>query len=162
MKEKANDLSELKGLGKIILILAGAFIIMYLLTLGATKLGWFDTGYTKPNVEDAVISYEKIMAGSVFDKKDDSYYVAIANFKNTNNMYYQSIVSAYKSKKEHLPFYVVDLSDELNKSIISDTNNTKATKASELKVKDLTLIKITNGKIEKYITGIENIETELK
>ena len=27
MKEKTNDLSELKGLGKIILILAGAFII---------------------------------------------------------------------------------------------------------------------------------------
>lgn len=104
MKEKTNDLSELKGLGKIILILAGAFIIMYALTLGATKLGWFDTGYTKPNVEDAVISYEKIMAGSVFDKKDDSYYVAIANFDKTNNMYYQSIVSSYKSKKEHLPF----------------------------------------------------------
>lgn len=57
---------------------------------------------------------------------------------------------------------MVDLSDELNKSIISDTNNTKAKKASELKVKDLTLLKITNGKIEKYITGIENIETELK
>ena len=51
---------------------------------------------------------------------------------------------------------------KLNKSIISDTNNTKAKKASELKVKDLTLLKITNGKIEKYITGIENIETELK
>ena len=33
---------------------------------------------------------------------------------------------------------------------------------SELKVKDLTHLKITNGKIEKYITGIENIETELK
>lgn len=69
MKEKTNDLSELKGLGKIILILASAFIIMYLLTLGATKLGWFDTSYTKPNVEEAVISYEKIMAGSVFEDR---------------------------------------------------------------------------------------------
>lgn len=160
MKEKTNDLSELKGLGKIIIVLSIIFIVMYLLTIGATKLGWFETGYTKPSVSESVISYEKIIAGSILDKKDKEYYVAIADF--SNNMYYSSIISTYKDKEDKLPIYYVDLSDELNKSIISNEDNTKAKSVSELKVKDLTLIKVSNNKISKYITGISNIENELK
>ena len=37
--KKSEDLSELKGLGKILLILVGAFIVMYLITLSANKAG---------------------------------------------------------------------------------------------------------------------------
>ena len=162
MKEKTNDLSELKGLVKIIIVLVIAFLVMYLLTVGATKLGWFDIGYTKPEIAESVINYDKIIAGSIFDKKDTDYYVAIADFSGTNNIYYESIISNYKEKESKLPIYYVDLSDELNKSIISEENNTKATNASELKIKDVTLIKITNKKVSKYIIGIDDILNELK
>ena len=67
--KKTENLSELKGLGKILLILVGAFIVMYLITLSANKAGLFDPGYNKPEVSDAVISYENIMAGTIFNRE---------------------------------------------------------------------------------------------
>ena len=79
--KKTENLSELKGLGKILLILVVAFIAMYLITLGANKAGLFDPGYNKPEVSDAVISYENIMAGTIFNR-EGNYYVAILDSKD--------------------------------------------------------------------------------
>jgi hypothetical protein len=45
-----------------------------------------------------------------------------------------------------------------NKKFLSDEENKNAKTASELKIKGITLIKINKGKIEKYISGSEDIE----
>ena len=92
--KKSEDLSELKGLGKILLILVVAFIAMYLITLGANKAGLFDPGYNKPEIGDAVISYENIMAGTIFNR-EGNYYVAILDSKDKMNTYYESVISNY-------------------------------------------------------------------
>ena len=39
-----------------------------------------------------------------------------------------------------------------------ETANKKATKVSELSINDITLIKISNGKITTYLVGNEEIE----
>ena len=148
--KKSEDLSELKGLGKILLILVGAFIVMYLITLGANKAGLFDPGYTKPEVSDAVISYENIMAGTIFNR-EGNYYVAILDSKDKMNTYY-----------DKTPLYVVDLSDELNKSIIGEEDNTLASSLSDMSVKSSTLLLVKDGKIVKYIIDMDTIESELK
>lgn len=159
--KKSEDLSELKGLGKILLILVGAFIIMYLITLGANKAGLFDPGYNKPEVSDAVISYENIMAGTIFNR-EGSYYVAILDSKDKMNTYYESVISNYQKKEDKTPLYVVDLSDELNKSIIGEEDNIKASSLSDMSVKSSTLLLIKNGKIVKYLIDMDSIESELK
>ena len=154
--KKSEDLSELKGLGKILLILVVAFIAMYLITLGANKAGLFDPGYNKPEVGDAVISYENIMAGTIFNR-EGNYYVAILDSNDKMNTYYESVISNYQN-----PLYVVDLSDELNKSIIGEEDNIKASSLSDMSVKSSTLLLIKNGKIVKYIIDMDTIESELK
>ncbi len=159
--KKTENLSELKGLGKILLILVGAFIVMYLITLGANKAGLFDPGYNKPEVSDAVISYENIMAGTIFNR-EGNYYVAILDSKDKMNAYYESVISNYQKKEDKTPLYVVDLSDELNKSIIGEEDNIKASSLSDMSVKSSTLLLIKNGKIVKYIIDMDTIESELK
>ena len=64
--------------------------------------------------------------------------------------------------KEHKHVYTIDLSNELNKAQYDAENvNTKAKKVSEMKVGDITLIKVKNGKIEKYIVDYAKMEKEL-
>ena len=159
--KKSEDLSELKGLGKILLILVGTFIVMYLITLSANKAGLFDPGYNKPEVSDAVISYENIMAGTIFNR-EGNYYVAILDSKDKMNTYYESLISNYQKKEDKTPLYVVDLSDELNKSIFGEEDNIKASSLSDMSVKSSTLLLIKNGKIVKYIIDMDTIESELK
>ena len=64
--------------------------------------------------------------------------------------------------KAKIPVYKVDISKGENASCVSDTSNPNAKNASELKINDITLIRITNGKIAKYISGSEKIEAQFK
>ena len=78
------------------------------------------------------------------------------------NTYYESVISNYQKKEDKTPLYVVDLSDELNKSIIGKEDNIKASSLSDMSVKSSTLLLIKNGKIVKYIIDMDTIESELK
>ena len=49
----------------LVIVLISVFGMVYLLTVGARKLGWFDERYTAPSVDEASISYEYIEASSV-------------------------------------------------------------------------------------------------
>ena len=53
------------------------------------------------------------------------------------------------------------MSKKENSKYKSDTANNKAKNVNELKINDITLIKITNGKISSYIIGRESIEEYL-
>ena len=77
----------------------------------------------------------------------------VANFdKNLNS----NISDLVASKK--LPVYKVDMSKGENASYLSDTSNPNAKSVDELKINDVTVIRVKKGKIIKYITGVENIE----
>ena len=60
-----------------------------------------------------------------------------------------------------IPVYKVDMSKEENSKYKSESANKNAKNVSELKINDITLIKITNGKISSYIIGRESIEEYL-
>ena len=55
----------------------------------------------------------------------------------------------------------MDLSEGLNKMIISDSSNSSAQTVSDLKINGHTLIKVSGGRNVKYIEGDENIKIEL-
>ena len=58
--------------------------------------------------------------------------------------------------------YYVDMSNALNKKFASDTGNSSATKADELKINGPTLIRFANNKIVEYVEGVEKIADYLK
>lgn len=161
-EQKKVNTSELKSLIILVIILSVVFGVIYLLTLGANKMGLFEPSYVKPEVGDAVISYENISAGTILDRAEKEYYVAIADFDANKNITYRSELSIYGNKKESLPVYIVDLSDAINSNIIGDKDNKNAKTINELSVVNPTLIFVKEGKISKYIIGEDEIVKELK
>lgn len=110
----------------------------------------------KVKIAEGSISYEQISAGSTFSMSDKKYLVIFYNRDNGGDI--TTAVSNYKSKDKALPIYYVDYNDAINASVTSkDSSNPKATKASELKVKNPTLIEISNGSISQYIEGEEKV-----
>lgn len=161
-KEEVVDNSKLiKELIIIVIVIASVFGVIYLLTLGATKLGWFDQHYTKPSVEDAVISYENIEVGTMFNRSEEDYYVVLADGES-DIMYLNTLITNYKKKEDALTLYFVDLSDGLNKSVVSEQSITTSSKVTELKINDMTLIHVKNGKNIESFVGVDNIANILK
>ena len=131
----------------VVLVIA---VLFYLLTI------YIINKPDKVRVTEGSISYEQISAGSTFSMSDKNYLVIFYNRDNSGDI--TTAVSNYKSKDKALPIYYVDYNDAINASVTSkDSSNPKATKASELKVKDPTLIEISNGSISQYIEGEEKV-----
>lgn len=134
--------------------------LMYLMGLGFQKLGAFDIGYTAPSKEAATISYEYIPVSTVFNRSDKEYFVLFDNYESsiTSDSYINQLIS---NDKSHV-YYKVDMSLKENAKVKGETANKNASNVSELSINDITLIKITNGKITMYLTGSESIEDYLE
>ncbi len=127
--------------------------VVYLGTIGLEKLGVFEEGYTKPIKTETNISYEYILIGTVFNRTEKEYYVIFDDFEKNLYSHISSIVS-----KKNLPVYKVDMSKSENALFKSEESNPNAKNVDELKINGLTVVKIKNGKIDKYYTGLDNIE----
>ena len=133
--------------------------VMYLFVFGMQKLGVFEAGYTKPSKEEAKFDYEYINVGTVFNRVEKEYYVLFDNYKDSysSDAYINSLLSETKTKA-----YKVDMSKKENQSVEGKEPNKKASNTNELSINDITLIKIKDGKIDKYFVGREDIEEYLK
>lgn len=148
------------GFKKFFIILASvlAFIgILYLGVLGLEKLGVFEEGYTKPNKGTTEISTEYIMIGTVFNRSEKEYLVLFDDYSKNLNPYINTLATNNK-----LRVYKVDMSKPENAKYKSEEENKNPKKDSDLKINGLTLIKVSNGKVNKYITGVDSIEEYLK
>ncbi len=138
---------ELKKLFIILGIILLIIVILYLI------IGIFVTKDIKifGNTDDeeviSTIQYQEILAGQTFNMNQDEYYVIFSD--STGNYYsiYKNIADSQTDKS----IYLVDLSNPLNQSYVSDESNKDVQKASDLKVKDNTLIKINNKTNIEYI-----------
>ena len=110
------------------------------------------------SITEKKFSYEKIMIGNVFNRDEKNYLVLFDNYKNYKvNSYINNLI-----KNSDETVYKVDMSLSENASHISDESNKNATSSEELRINDVTLIKISKGKIVKYLTGSEEIESYLE
>lgn len=160
-KEILNNLSDTKtsNIIKCIVAVLIIFAIMYLITVLILKKSSAD--YITKNDEKTTIQYSEILAGTSFSKKESEYLVLFYDFKSDNASTYEGLYSDYKAKDEHLPIYYVDLSNTMNKSVVSENSNHEASNAEELRINGVTLIKFENNKISEYIEGEEDISNYL-
>ncbi len=146
---------------KFIYILIGVAIVTVCLYFISSKLlvkdGVDDTDDT--NVEET-ISYDTVLGGNVFNRPEDEYYVLAYDSSSLKASYYAVLISTFDKTKGNIYFMNLDL--ETNKQYIKEPTNTKPTKPSELALKEPTLIKIKDGKVDKYLENLEDIEKELK
>jgi hypothetical protein len=131
-------------------------IVVVLLVIGLFYLFavYITSKPQKIYVPEESISYEQITAGSTFNMSDSEYIVLF--YSRENNTEITDKISNYKTRN-NIGVYYVDLDDAINNTVISNTSNKEATKASELKVTNPTIIRIKNGKITDYVEGQNNV-----
>lgn len=157
---EVNKQEELNSAIKTTIIVLVSVGILYLCVIGMEKLGLFEKGYTKPEKEEVVIDYEFIDIGTVFNRSDKNYYVLFDNYESdfTKDPYINMLLD---NQEDHR-VYKVDMSLKSNEKYLSEEENPNAQSVKDLKINGITLIKVSNGKNVKYVSGSENIEEYLK
>lgn len=179
-QEKLNDKVTIKNIKKVdidkytseeskevkrFIIILLSIIVLVLAVYGITRL----INKDKDNNDDRTVTagsidYDKVSVGTLFNRADNEYYVIVYDGEAPNAIYYSALMNKYMDKEKSNKVYFCDLSNELNKKYYvgeDKDSNPKATTSSELAFKDLTLIKIKNGKIVKYLETLDTIKTEL-
>ena len=127
-----------------------------------TKDLFKDNANNSEVVQEGKVNYDVAIMGQLLNRPYKEYYAVIYDSTGDYSADMYSLVYSYSNKKNHKHIYTIDLSNELNKKYYDVENvNKKATKVEDIKVGDITLIKVKNGKIEKYIVDYTKMEKEL-
>jgi len=164
IKYETEESKEIKKFVIVLIVIIFAVALFYLATRMFITKDLFTGSNTKTEeTTTGEINYDVAIMGEILNRPYKTYYVAIYN--KTEGEYMSEMISlvyAYTAKDEHLHVYTVDLSNELNKSYY-DPENIKldVDNLKDLKVGDITLLKIKNGEIIKYYTDLEKMKKEL-
>ena len=162
IEEKQDDFtSNISSKVFAIIGIAIFFCIFYLITIYITDQNKEKTD--EDTDTEVTISYKNIIAGRSFDMGEGDYLVI---YYDTNDEDISSKVSEamseYEAKEDKLSIYVVDLHDSINTRYKSDESNTHPNNASEIKIKDTTVIKFSNKEVSEYIEGTDSVVEYLK
>ena len=147
--------SEVKR-GIIIVVVAVLVVLfMYFLT---TRILAKDDSSNEDKVRENAIQYDEILAGESFNKTGEYYVI----YYDSTNQYssISSLISSYQLNNTETKLYSVDISNGMNSKYVTD-GKIVTKDASSLRVKDNTLIKFNNGKVEDVITDIDEITSIL-
>lgn len=164
-KKEKNFEEETNYVSRFILYL---LIFLIILIIGYLIIGIFVNKTISFNKKDTketsevTIDNKTILAGEIFDQKEDEYYVLVYN-KNEENSILGTWKGAYSGKENALKIYEVDSETKLNGNfIVKENSNKDAQSYSDLRIVSPTLIKINNKKIVEYIEGEEQIKNIFK
>lgn len=102
-----------------------------------------------------------IIASKTFDQNKDEYMVIFFYGNDVSNEL-DAVIKAYDSSNNKTKLYKVNVSDVINKFVLSEQQNSEATNYNELKINDITLITVKDKVITSYITKEENVINNLK
>lgn len=168
MEKKTKEIEVIKDINedvdtikKFIYILVGVALVAVGLYFISTKLLIKD-GVIDDKVvhKDEEISYTTVLAGNVFNRPLDNYYVLAYDADSLKASIYASLLNTFDVKDSSI--YFMNLGLEANKQYVKEETNKNPTNPSELALKEPTLIKIKNGKVDKYLEDLEEIKKELK
>lgn len=162
--EKMNNNSsmEVNNIIKITIIVLIIFACVYFFT--ALLTGKINFGNNN-NDSDVIIQYEEILAGESFDQSEAEYLVLFYDFNGIDAGIYSNLLYNYELTSAAIKYYTVDMSSGMNQLYKVNSDEVSAlnvSKASELKIKDATLIRFVNNKIANYYEGNAAIEAYFK
>lgn len=162
LKEPKYETDEQQEIRRFVIILVVVVVLifgMYLITKYIVKKPKVDI---TEEVTAGEIDYSIVTVGTMLNKPEKEYYVIIYNGESNKAAEYSSIANKYSQKTNTLPIYYCDLNNALNaRYIAKDNTNPNAKNIEELSLGELTLIKVSNGKINKYIENEAAINKEL-
>lgn len=145
---------SIKTLIKYIIIIVVVLVAFYGLTIIITNNKVNDT--QPEEKEETIIDYDTILANSILNQKEDSYYVFASTSKDDKSSDYKAKLISYDESENALKVYYVDLDSAFNKNYLGDTSNF----SDDLTFSGTTLLKIEDKKIKEHYEG-SDIETFL-
>ena len=156
LEKEMSSGSDEDQMKKMLKLLGIVFLFLIIVWLGYSLLSGELFGKQKQK-EPVEIQNEIILAGSTFNRIEGEYYVLLYDFKGSNHSVCDVIYAIY-NEKDLGKMFKVDLGDKMNSKVVTtDKNAVNTNSAADLKVLDGTLIKVNNGKAEKVVLGIEEL-----
>lgn len=144
----------LKVIGVVVLALA-LFYLAFAIYNGEISFGGKDEEETETEIQDI-----EIIAGSSFNRVEDEYLVLYYDFDGDNSVRAVSFYNLYTAKDEHLKVYVVNLANAFNsKYVVTNRNEVNTTSAQNLKVMDLTIVRVKDGKTVATYAGLDEFNS---
>ena len=153
---KTSEQKEMGNFIIVIIVVLACVAGIYFLTRAFVTKDLFkkDT----PRVMDVTpgeINYSVAIFGTMLNRPEEEYYVVIYDSTSSYATDMSTLVSGYLSTSEHLPVYVIDLSNTTmnGDGKYYDPNNISEDPKSldDLVVGNRTVIKVKNGQISKFI-----------
>ena len=140
-----------------------SIIVVIVAVYGISKLLIKSEEVESDEPTPGVVDYDLVTVGTMLGVKDKEYYVAIYDAENPQAVLFSTIINGYLSKETALNVYFCDLGNKLNERFISKDGKTnpKAKKIEDLALGEVTLIKVKDGKIVKYVETLDTIKKEL-
>lgn len=158
-----EEQKEVKNLIIIILIVVGLLGLVYLFSRAFVSKDLFnkkkEDTTSSETAKDVTFNYTKIIVGELLNRPYSEYYVLAFDSEDDMAFDYNNMMNSYGNSK--IKLYQLDLNDGFNKNYKSKESNPTATEIKDLKFSDVTLIKVKNGKIVKYVEGKDAIRSEL-
>lgn len=115
------------------------------------------------NYNEGKINDEVVIVGTMLNRPLKEYYVFAFSSEDNMAIYYNALVSKYLEKEKSLKVYYLDLENAFNKDYVANDEkaSTAFTNIKDLKLGNLTLLKVKDGKVNKFLTSEDEIKKEL-
>lgn len=168
-KIKISDFNEDEGIIKKFIITVIAIGIILVGIYAITEMLNKKNNNSEDKITDGVINYDKVSVGTILNRPNKDYYVLVYNAEDSKAVLYSTILTNYMKKNKednYVKIYFCDLDNSLNNKFYNvnndNTSNPKASQVEEFDFGELTLLKIKEGKVEKYIEDFDSIKEILK
>lgn len=164
IKYRTDEQKEMMHFLAVILVVLLCCGLIYLCTRAFITKDLFKKEEAKEeDLIEGQINYDVAVIGTMLNGPYDEYYVIIYDAENGDYISkMSSLVSQYKKEKNAKHVYIVNLSNKLNDGHYDPEHaSTSPTSIPELKVGDITLIKVRKGAMNKIITDYEQMQKEL-
>ena len=162
-KYRSEEQTEMIRFVRILIIVIILILGIYFFTRIFVTKDLLNNEEEEKEILEGTVNYNLTMIGSLFNKPESEYYVMIYNTENLRSIYYSGLMTNYARNENALKVYFADLDKELNQKFYDPENtNLDVTDISDLRVGDLTLLKIYLGRITDALTTEEDIANELK
>ena len=152
-KYRSEEQTEMIRFIRILIIVIIFVLAIYFLTrIFVTKDLFNNNDDNETQTVEGTINYNVTSIGSMLNKAEDEYYVLIYNTDDLRAIYYSGLMSNYTRGENALKVYYADLKNEINLEVSS---------ISDLRVGDLTLVKVSNGQITEILGNEDEIASEL-
>lgn len=160
---QTSEQEEIKKFLIVVLVVLLAVGAIYLCTRAFVTKDLFNSkDETEEVITPGTINDNVAIMGQILNRNYDEYYVAIYNSIGEFSSDMSRMVYNYGQKEKHLHIYSVDLNNKLNVDYYDpESVNVKAQSLEDIKVGDITLIKVKKGKIDKYIVDYSKMLKEL-